>query len=313
MHSYSLHNAGGRNCFRCGLPLTDAASLNEGVGPICRKLDNAVLARLIPSDMGKVLEAYQLVDTTELTAETLETFMGLEAAFRADDAATRSDWRKEVKRIEWMLSHKQSRNNIKALKAVVLALGYVGIVALWDGEAATGLATVFCIEGRLTICGPKNLGAIAALKCIPNWQFHKLAHGENFRPSWSFPASAAREFRMVVLTHYPNFEGLLEALEAAEAYNAAVKASTPAPAPVAPPVAAVGTAAPIISNGAISIIEVDGKLKVKTPFRVSYVAALRNVPKSQLPRTWVKAEQVWIFDAKNKDQVVALVKEHYGC
>jgi hypothetical protein len=313
MHSYSLHNAGGRNCFRCGLPLTDAASLNEGVGPICRKLDNAVLARLIPSDMGKVLEAYQTVDTTELTPETLETFMGLEAAFRAEDAGGRADWRKEVKRIEWMLSHKQSRNNIKALKAVVLALGYVGIVALWDGEAATGLATVFCIEGRLTICGPKNLGAIAALKCIPNWQFHKLAQGENFRPSWSFPASAVREFRMVVLTHYPNFEGLAEALEAAEAYNAEVKASTPAPAPFALPKPSVTAVAPIISNGQVSIIEVDGKLKVKTPFRVSYVAELRDMPKSTLPRKWVKEEQVWVFEAANKDQVLALIKKHYGC
>lgn len=310
---YSPHNQGARHCFRCSLPLTDAASLNEGIGPICRKLDNAILARLIPSDMGKVLEAYQKVDPTTLAPETLETFMGLEAAFRAEGAAGREDWRKEAKRIEWMLSHKQEWSNVKALKDVVLSLGYVGLVALWNGEAATGLASIFPIEGRLALQGPQNKAAKRAFQCIPGWNFHKVPHGEDHRPTWTVPAERIREFRMLVITHYPNFEGLLEALEAAEAYVAELKAAPPPPAPVAAPKATVATATAIVSNGAISIVEVDGKLKVKTPFRVSYVSELRAMPKSNLPREWVKTEQVWIFPVTHKEQVLALVKKHYGC
>lgn len=312
---YTMHNQGGRHCFRCDLPLTDAASLNEGIGPICRKLDNAILARLIPSDMAKVLEAYQQVDPLTLAPETLSTFMGLEAAFRADDASGREDWRKEAKRIEWMLSHKQEWSNVKALKAVVLALGYVGLVALWNGEAATGLASVFPIEGRIALQGPQNKAAKRAFQMIPGWAFHKVPHGEDHRPTWSVPADKIREFRMLVITHYPNFEGLLEALEAAEAYVAELKASTPVPAPVAAPkpiAAATGTAIPVVSNGAISIVEVDGKLKVKTPFRVGYVSELRTMPKSTLPREWLAKEQVWQFEVANKEQVLALVKKHYG-
>lgn len=309
---YAPKNLGSRHCFRCSKELTDAASLNEGIGPWCRKLDNAVLARLIPSDMAKVLEAYQQVDPLTLEASTLQTFMGLEAAFREEGAGAREDWRKEAKRIEWMLSHKQEWENVKALKAIVLALGYVGLVALWNGEAATGLASIFCLEGRLALQGPQNKAAKRAFMFIPGWNFHKVPHGEDHRPTWSVPADKIREFRMLVITHYPNFEGLLEALEAAEAYVAELKASTPPPTPVTAPAATVTAAIPVVSNGAISIVEVDGKLKVKTPFRVSYVTELRTLPKTTLPREWLKTEQVWAFPVSHKDQGLALVKKHYG-
>lgn len=36
---------------RCGLPLEDAASLNEGIGPVCRKKDNRLLAVSLPANV----------------------------------------------------------------------------------------------------------------------------------------------------------------------------------------------------------------------------------------------------------------------
>jgi hypothetical protein len=321
---YGMKNLGSRHCFRCALPLTDAASLNEGIGPVCRKLDNALLARLIPSDMAKVLEAYASVDVLELTPETMETFQNLEAALRASDAASREDWRIEVKRIEWILSHNQTRANIKALCGVVLGLGYVGLVALWMGEAATGLASVFPMaEGRLGVSGPQNKAARYAFKKIHGYQFHPVGPTVS-KACWSFPADKYREFRLAIITHYPHFEFLQETIEAAEIYLAeqqvlaeaqaakdaaqakqdAEKLASISPAPVAP---ALPSGAPIIS-----IIEVNGTLKVKTPFRMSYIAELRKTDKATLPRKWNVSESVWEFPVAFKAAVEALVTKHYG-
>jgi len=317
---YGMKNLGSRHCFRCALPLTDAASLNEGIGPICRKLDNALLARLIPSDMKAVLAAYASVDVLELTPETMETFQNLEAALRASDAASREDWRIEVKRIEWILSHNQNRANIKALCGIVLGLGYVGLVALWMGEAATGLASVFPMsEGRLGVSGPQNKAARQAFKRIYGYTFHPVSSSVS-KACWSFPANKFREFRLAIITHYPHFEGLIEAVESAEAYTTAMlaafetqqaeqvktdetKLAAIGPTPVAP-------AAP--SASPISIVEVNGTLKVKTPFRMSYIVELRKTDKAALPRKWNVAESVWEFPVAFKAAVEALVTKHYG-
>jgi len=318
---YAPSNHGSRHCFRCSLPLTDAASLNEGIGPICRKLDNAILARLIPSDMVKVLAAYQSVDPLTLTPETLNTFMSLEEALRAEDAPQRDDWRKEVKRIEWMLSHGQTYQNIQALKAVVLALGYVGLVSLWNGDAATGLGTCFAIEGRLTLTGPQNKAARIAFKKIQGWKFHP-ASAEFPKAVWSVPAAAFREFRLAIISHYPNFTGLLEAVEVAQAFDAeqkalaAVKAAElevlKAKAIAELPAVLAVVAAPSKPKSIVSIIEVGGFLRVITPYRVSYIAELRTTPKELLPRKWLAEEKAWEFPIAFKAKVEALVQKHYG-
>lgn len=322
---YGMKNLGSRHCFRCALPLTDAASLNEGIGPICRKLDNALLARLIPSDMKAVLAAYASVDVLELTPETMETFQSLEAALRATDAASREDWRIEVKRIEWILSHNQNRHNIKALCGIVLGLGYVGLVALWMGEAATGLASVFPMaEGRLGVSGPQNKAARHAFKSIHGYQFHPVGPGIS-KACWSFPANKYREFRLAIITHYPHFEGLIEAVEAAESYtNAMIAAFESQQAeqvkideaklasitqPTEPHILQVAGTPP---NTPISITEVNGTLKVKTPFRMSYIVELRKTDKNVLPRKWNVAESVWEFPVAFKAAVEALIEKHYG-
>jgi len=319
---YAPNNHGSRHCFRCSLPLTDAASLNEGIGPICRKLDNAILARLIPSDMAKVLTAYQTVDPLTLTPVTLDTFMSLEAALRASDAAQRDDWRKEVKRIEWMLSHGQTYQNIQALKDVVLGLGYIGLVSLWNGDAATGLGVVFAIDGRLTLTGPQNKAARIAFKKIQGWKFHP-ASPEFPKAVWSVPAAAFREFRLIIISHYPNFVGLVEAVEAAQALveeqkalaaiKAAELAALKAQAIKELPAVLAQVAAPAKpANPIVSIIEVDGTLRVKTPYRVSYITELRTTPKDLLPRKWNAEDKLWEFPVAFKAKVEALVQKHYG-
>ena len=39
-----------RHCSRCGLPLTDCASIERGQGPICTHKDTSVFAKTIPAN-----------------------------------------------------------------------------------------------------------------------------------------------------------------------------------------------------------------------------------------------------------------------
>ena len=298
---------GSRHCFRCDLPLTDAASLNEGIGPICRKLDNAVLARLIPSNLPEAVNAFKLVDVLNLAPDTVRGFLVLESALTASDAPTREDWREVAKRIEWMLSFAQTYQNTERLKTLVLSLGYVGLVALWNGEAATGKASVLFnavhpgpdqltqiphIGGwRLFVSGPKKKAARFALKKIPGSTFHQAT--PFVKAGWSVPACQHEAFRLAVIKHYPNFEGLDLAIKAA-------KESL-----VLPPGVSVTQIQPLVL-----ITEVEGQLKVKTPYNPDFVTDLKNT----IPvygRKWDPIERVWVVNVGFKAKVSDVVAKHF--
>jgi len=299
--SYGHSNLGSRFCFRCDKPLTDAASLNEGIGPICRKFDNAVLARLIPSNLPKALANYKLIDPLSLAPETVAAFVELETALTDPAAAERDDWRKEVKRVEWMLSFPQKHENTERLKDFVLALGYVGIVAIWNGEAATGKASVTFYLYRLHVTGPKNKAARFALKKIPGSKFH--AATPTSKPSWSAPASEFEAFRLAVCKHYPNYEGLDEAIkEAKESLlhnDLTINPDGSIPMhPSTPP------------KQAVSIVNAGSAVKVKTPYNPDFIGELKGaIPHGS--RKWDVIEKVWIVDIGFKSQVREIVAKHF--
>ena len=145
MHHFG--HIGQRFCSRCYKQLTDAASMEVGVGPICRHLDNALMAQCIPSNVEAAVAAYRGLDVGTLPPETVNTFVKIEADLVADNAATRLDWREVVKRIEWMRSHGMPQGTDAALIAIVGALGYIGVVSMWLGEASSGEATCSFVEG----------------------------------------------------------------------------------------------------------------------------------------------------------------------
>lgn len=320
---YSPSHIGSRHCCRCDLPLTDAASLDEGIGPICRKLDNALLARAIQSDLPKALEAYKQVDILSIVAETQATYLELEAALTAPDAAQREDWRKEVKRVEWILSHGQTQQNQKALKSLVLALGYVGIVSLWNGEAATGLATIAFVPetGLLIVSGPQNKAARIHFKKIHGWNFTQPKTGDD-KPFWSFPAKQFAEVKAAVWSHYPNNQGLAEALKAAQSFaeeqakkaaeEAAKKAAEQAKiTQMAQQAIAEAPAGKLVGiSDKVTLEEVGDLLKVKTPYHVVFIASL----KAQVPygfRNWNPSEKVWEVSTTYRKAVEGMLTKFF--
>jgi hypothetical protein len=301
MHGYSEGtswkptNKGARFCCRCKLPLTDAASCNEGIGPWCRKLDNAVLARLIPSNLPEALDSFKQVDVLNLAPDTVRDFIELEGVLTAADASLCEDWRVVAKKVEWMLSFPQTHQNTEKLKSLVLALGYVGLVALWNGEAATGKATVFfTAENRLFVSGPNNKAARIALKKVSGATFHCAT--EAVKAGWSVPASQHEAFKLAIIKHYPNFYGLADALKSAKEY-ALIGYNTSKTLAV--------TLKPVVS-----IIQEGAYVKVKTPYSPEFVTDLKLVV-PYMSRKWDPVERVWVVGAGFKNKVGDVVAKHF--
>jgi Family of unknown function (DUF6011) len=282
-----------RSCTRCQKDLTDAASQEAGIGPICRNLDNAVLARQIPSNLPEAIQAYKTVNLGGLTPQAVPTFIKVEAALLAPDAVTRADWRETVKQVEWVLSWHTAHLERQKLTSLVYALGYIGLAALWNGEAATGKATVVFKDNRLFVFGPKNRAARMALKAIAGKKFHPSTKqgGTEERAGWSVPASEAAKFTLAVQTHYPNNEGLKEALEAAK--NAK-------PEPKVGPAAVAATA---------TVTKVGTLLKIKTPWNPDFVNAIRALPKKA--RNWNPLEKVWEVQVAIEAPAMNAVKTYF--
>jgi len=295
-----------RNCTRCSKELTDAASMEAGIGPICRKLDNALLAKLIPSNLTRAREVLATLDLTTAAPETMTVLVSIETSIMADDAHTRDDWRLEVKRIEWALSFHGNNSFRKGLTSVVAALGYVGLASLWNGEAATGKAAVTCLNDRLVVQGPKNSAARATFKRISGFKFHPASNGS--KPQWSFPVAEHAAVLLAVITHYPNNEGLDLAIEGAKTYIANLP---PPPAPTPAAVVPAAVAAPALPKAKCAVESVGVLLKVRTPYKPEFINDLKN----ELPwtdRRWNSGEKVWEVSANHSSFVLGLVIKHYG-
>jgi len=281
-----------RQCVRCQKDLEDPASREVGVGPVCRKLDNKILATYIPADLRAADAAFARVDFSRV-AEGEEVLRSAwariaEAMFLP---TTAMDWRQVVRQIEWTLSFGQSSETFDALVQVVEALGYVALAAVWMGDAAKGKARAYEEQGRLYIEGPRNAGANVAIKAIAGRRFHAQGSRPSGKASWSVPCAEFVAFRRVVCKHFPNHEADWPALEAA---SAAAAPATPA-APKAPE----------------TRIERAGEwLLVYTPYSAAFVDAL----KSALPhkaRKWSSQFCCWQVLDTHLATVEALIAKHY--
>ena len=327
-----MHNTS-RNCTRCGKDLTDAASMEAGIGPICRDLDNALLARLIPSDLDKAKAEFEKVDLTAVAPETLKTLNEVYGALNADGAMARDDWRLEVKRVEWALSYPANNYMRGDLTNVVAALGYIGLAALWCGEAKTGKAQVTFMNNRLVIQAAKCKAANNTFRAIPGKIFHSIGTLTP-KAAWSFPAKAHNAVYLAVIKHYPNFEGLTEAVEQAKKFDAPVQMvidteTVPLNATFAEtaaaiqeqvlssmglPAAVLPAPTPKVVAKALpkcSITPVGVLLKVSSPYNPDFINDLKAQVK-WTDRRWNAGEKVWEVTVNAEAKVKNLLSKHYG-
>lgn len=296
-----------RFCCRCRKELTDAASLEAGIGPICRKMDNAVLAATIPADLDQAKRAYAAVREADLPAEVRSVFSQVGVDLTKTKAATSKDWRTTVKRMEWILSWPMATDLFESVVAVVEALGYVGVVGLIRGDAKTGKALVWIAEGRtwrfkdrapqsesgtfLFIAGPRNAAANDTLRAITGRRFHDKDVLGKERAAWSVPAVKFAEFKALVLRCYPVHE-----IE--DGSDWALLEKRAAAAPVAP--------TPVAAPPDVRIEETPDWLLVFTPYSANFVSAVKGIAYKQ--RQWNGRLKCWMVHPTQRKFVVEAIR-----
>lgn len=301
---FHAHGAG-RSCCRCSKELTDAASMEAGIGPVCRKQDNTLLANSIPANPPEALMHFLGIDIGSLVPETVNTVLTVKHDLAANLAGT--DWRKVIKRIEWILSFEDNRKvTLGAFSNVARSLGYLGLAALWNGEASTGQATVWFANGRLYVAGPRNMAARFAFKKAGGRFLGSVAvPNVGNKPAWYVEHNGdIPAFATAIQTHYPVNIGLTDSLAVATAYAAQVKA-TPAPVAPTPPTAPTGG-----SNVKHRIEQRGSSLSVFTPYDAGFIADLKaTVPYAF--RSWEPAAKCWKVESRFLSAVSELILKHY--
>lgn len=157
---YKTHKKEGSfSCAICSRNLTDAVSINEGVGPICRGIANEVLAKGIPVQDTVFFTSLciKASDLPEICAPVWEQV--------SEDIINKTDkdFRATVKRIAWILSHGMKEATRNVLIMLVENLGYLGYAELLKGK---GFAKCEFIadQNRLSITGKWIPEAFMALK-----------------------------------------------------------------------------------------------------------------------------------------------------
>lgn len=276
------------HCYRCGEALTDPASTEAGIGPVCRKLANAAFASTIPADIDAVLAHLTGVS---FKAEALNEALAAVTEELTEGAAKgRQDWRGIANVLVRLIAY-SSTSSKNALCAAVESLGYTTLAAVAREEASPSAAEVTVVDGRLVLKTKKNSAAVVAIKAIPGRKFEPVSK------TWSFPATEFRAVLAVVGKYFPTtkLDALALATEVAKAINASKAA----------PVAAV-KAAPVVK-----VSDAPGGFNIESPYNPTFVADL----KTALPykaRAWNGAAKCW-WVAKDAIEVAkTLIAKHYG-
>ena len=289
-----------RFCSRCHKELTDAVSLDLGVEPICRGIDNDVLANVMPVNVNsaKTIATRILATVCHYAPET-QTKMVEVATEVLGTFLIGADMRPTVKRIDWALSFHQTEMSRNDLLALMIALGYAGLAAICSNTGSVTPCTLTLVGTRVVVSGTvKNKHAATAFKSIPGWFFG--VNGEGVKV-WSFPAKAAVAVVDAVKVHYPASkipDGFLSAAANA-VLPTPVELKVEAPAPTPKPSSKVTiTALP------------NGWTAYQTPFNGAFIAELKQMVFWK-NRTWDGATKCWAVAPAARKIADGIVEKHF--
>lgn len=314
-----LRNTQYRHCSRCGLPLEDLASQEAGVGPICRKKDNALFAKTITGNLGLALALATTIDG--LHEECLERFNVARDKFvknfsnlvtdnALEGKAHGIDARELAKACDFACSfvHPGGFSVRNQLIELIRHLGYVGLAGVISGEASTGAAKVWfdSTDGRIKLTGSSNTHGWRAMRRIPGVQ---LPRYRGDKTPYSCGPAHVKDFLGYVIRFWPIAEGDLESIvvEAQKYSQANASVSTAATAPTATgPFASQAIAYLDISERACKLsfvwdrnLDVRGmiaELKAKVPYRF---------------RSYEPVTKSWIFHTNQLETVQQIVSKTY--
>ncbi len=271
-----------RPCSRCSLPLTDPASIQAGLGPICRGMANKLLAKELPS-------AWSDADLTAIMFLGAETFEASEdqARYAAGfaklctskgmnqaTAATGEDLRALAKELVYLSSVAPSTAVYEALIGAIKGIGYPVYAAYVSGESSTGEAKVTYEAGRLVLVAVRNAAGSTALRRVG-------ARFDSHYNGWTSAAYAERKMAALIEVYWPMVKGLREALEG-------LKADT----------------APTIHRHSTGV-------SFAVPYHAAFIEALKEtVPAAS--RRYNPSDKAWMVTGTFAEVAIKLVVEHFG-
>lgn len=294
-----------RYCSHCSKALTDAISLEIGVGPVCRGIENEVLAKKVEVDEAMTVAAAQrlLILVGSLAPETQATMLQVFTTILSSDRP--ADLRATVKRLDWCLSFAQPAEVKEMLLRLVRGLGYIGLAGILAGKSSTTPATVTAVDARIVVKGSKNPYAASLFKKIPGWKFSSVSK------EWSFPATAGDAVALAVASAYPATTADVKAVALLASLQKPAVVETPAPTAVAAP--APTAMAPVTVVMPVATVTMQGgKLIVRTPYYVhGFVETLKTLPWTDRAWNLDSAPKAWTVAPQHAAFVDELLAKHF--
>lgn len=300
-----------RHCSRCNQPLTDPASWERGIGPICAKKDTHLFAKTIPANFTLATAHALGVKVDMLPAAVRPVWTALndflfEKSESAMNAASNTgtftfhfsgeDCRQIAKVIDFMLSFAMDRDNKHHLIQIVKHLGFIGLAGVLSGESSTGEAELKFDNGKLFLTGSSNKAGFNAMRVIPGIVIPRKRGGP-----FEAPAARYEKFIAACMEFWPCFDGKVD--EIVEQCKAWIAAN---PVKVAEQRKLTGKpVAHIINRSTDFTLKFDWDKSVTRRL----VDEIKNIPARE--RSYDAASKLWAINKQHKDSIVKLFGEHY--
>ena len=315
------HSAGIlRECSRCRRELTDAASREHGIGPVCRRKTNDLHARQIPANLNVASALFlslrsgdfgDAMDSARFTTAKRRFVTRMRKLAEANDDLTAvtlvgADFRKVVDFLDFAMSFQIKRSvRVKCIE-IVEALGYVGLGGVLRGDACMSPATLLVDGDSIKLSGKSCSAGFRALKAnIPGVRCPRYRGSSD-----PYVASVrhAAKFVEIALRYWPfidadSAEVLADAAKAVAKLPAEETAAAPVHGRRQPPAATV-------------TLQQNGWFTVATPWvgtrgeMQTMLDRFRALPRSDrkyLPRT-----RSWSFKVEHHNKIIGIVGERYS-
>jgi Family of unknown function (DUF6011) len=205
-----------RPCTRCGLELTDPASVEAGIGPICRGYANQILAKEVPSRWSDTdLFNFTFLSTESFPEEAQARFAKVftkicqsKGMNQGEGQAVKGeDLRAVARELVYLASVAPTNAMYEALIGAIRGIGYVQYAAFVSGDSASGNATLSLENGKVFLAGVRNSMGQNALYQIG-------ACREYSAKRWYTSLNNAAEFVRVASIYWPFVKGAQEVLDA---------------------------------------------------------------------------------------------------
>lgn len=301
-----------RHCSRCNLPLTDFASWERGIGPICAKKDTKIFAKTIPANFTLATAHAVGVKSDMLPVGLAPVWSALfdvlfEKSESAMNASTNAgtftfyfsgeDCRQIVKVIDFMLSFAVGRDNKNHLIQIVKYLGYVGLAGVLAGQGSTGDAELKFENGKLFLTGSSNKAGFNAMRVIPRIVVPRKRGGG----AYEAPAAHWEAFIAACMEFWPCFDGKVD--EIVEQCKAWIVAN---PVKVAEQQKLTGK--PVAT---ITMRSNDFTLNFVWDKAITrqLVDEIKTIPSKE--RSYDAVAKLWTLQSQHKERIAKLFGEHY--